>query len=119
MQHKDLSFFQGNTLNPKILGHLLVSPPKKTSYSAPANPRPRVLPSPGEVRPVDAVLPGLRGDPPATWLDAAPARGAALGEQVGRAPAPVGAWAPRDRGVHGGSMKSMKSWFRMENPKIG
>ena len=51
-------------------------------------------PPPGAVGPVDAVLPGLRGDAPATWLDAAPPRGAAVGEQVGRAPAPVGAWAP-------------------------
>ena len=47
----------------------------------------------GAVGPLDAVLPGLRGDAPATWLDAAPPRGAAVGEQVGRAPAPVGAMA--------------------------
>ena len=50
--------------------------------------------STGEVCPVDAVLPGVsRENAPATWIDGSPARGAAVGERIGRALATVGAWA--------------------------
>ena len=67
--------------------------------------------STGEVCPVDVVLPGVsRENPPATWINGTPARGAAVGERIGRALATVGAMATLKMGVFhsGGSRKSIK-----------
>ena len=62
--------------------------------------------STGEVCPVDVVLPGVsRENPPATWINGTPARGAAVGERI----ATVGAMATFQGVFHsGGSMKSIK-----------